>query len=73
MVVPPDALLKLIRVLGSVLLVAGMAAFLLCAIQVYAHKLLKKGAALRASIPSPGTTLCKTPLLCEEPGLDPQA
>jgi protein-S-isoprenylcysteine O-methyltransferase Ste14 len=47
MVVPPDALLKFIRVMGSVLLVAGVAVFLLCAIQVYAHKLLKKGAALR--------------------------
>jgi protein-S-isoprenylcysteine O-methyltransferase Ste14 len=47
MVVPPDALLKFIRVMGSVLLVAGLAVFLLCAIQVYAHKLLKKGAALR--------------------------
>ena len=47
MVVPPDVLLKFIRVMGSVLLVAGVAVFLLCAIQVYAHKLLKKGAALR--------------------------
>jgi protein-S-isoprenylcysteine O-methyltransferase Ste14 len=47
MVVPPDGFLKFIRVMGSVLLVAGMAVFLFCAIQVYAHKLLKKGAALR--------------------------
>jgi len=47
MVVPPDGFLKVIRVMGSVLLVAGMAAFLLCALQVYAHKLLRKGAALR--------------------------
>jgi protein-S-isoprenylcysteine O-methyltransferase Ste14 len=47
MVVPPDALLQFIRVMGSVCLVAGVAVFLLCAIQVYAHKLLKKGAALR--------------------------
>jgi protein-S-isoprenylcysteine O-methyltransferase Ste14 len=46
MVVPPDALLKFIRVMGSVLLVTGVAVFLFCAIQVYAHKLLKKGAAL---------------------------
>ena len=47
MIVPPDALLKFIRVMGSVLLVAGVAVFLVCAMQVYAHKLLKKGAALR--------------------------
>jgi protein-S-isoprenylcysteine O-methyltransferase Ste14 len=47
MVVPPDGFLKSIRVMGSVLFIAGMAVFLLCALQVYAHKLLKKGAALR--------------------------
>ncbi len=47
MVVPPDGFLKFIRVMGSVLVVAGLAVFLLCALQVYAHKLLKKGAALR--------------------------
>ncbi len=47
MVVPPDALLQFIRVLGSVLFVVGMAVFLVCAVQVYAHKLLKKGAALK--------------------------
>jgi hypothetical protein len=47
MVVPPDGFLKVIRVMGSVLFVAGMAVFLLCALQVYAHKLLRKGAALR--------------------------
>ncbi len=47
MVVPPDALLQLIRVLGSVLFVVGMAIFLVCALQVYTHKLLRKGAALR--------------------------
>jgi protein-S-isoprenylcysteine O-methyltransferase Ste14 len=47
MVVPPDGFLKSIRVAGSVLFVAGMVAFLVCALQVYAHKLLKKGAALR--------------------------
>jgi len=47
MVVPPDGLLKFIRVMGSILLVAGVAVFLVCAIQVYAHKLLKKGAALQ--------------------------
>jgi len=47
MVVPPDGFLKFIRVTGSVLLVGGMAVFLVCALQVYAHKLLKMGAALR--------------------------
>jgi protein-S-isoprenylcysteine O-methyltransferase Ste14 len=47
MVVPPDGFLKFIRVMGSALFVAGMAVFLTCAIQVYAHKLLRKGAALR--------------------------
>ena len=47
MVVPPDALLQFIRVLGSILFVVGMAVFLVCAMQVYAQKLLKKGAALR--------------------------
>ena len=47
MVVPPDALLQSIRILGSVLFVVGMVVFLVCAVQVYAHKLLKKGAALK--------------------------
>ncbi|HWU38323.1 MAG TPA: methyltransferase [Candidatus Acidoferrum sp.] len=47
MVVPPNALLQFIRILGSVLLVLGMATFLVCAVQVYAHKLLSKGAALK--------------------------
>ena len=47
MVVPPNALLQFIRILGSVLLVLGMATFLVCAVQVYAHKLLRKGAALK--------------------------
>lgn len=47
MVVPPDGLLQFIRILGSVLFVVGMVVFLVCAVQVYAHKLLKKGAALK--------------------------
>jgi protein-S-isoprenylcysteine O-methyltransferase Ste14 len=47
MVVPPDWFLKFIRVKGSALLVAGSAIFLICALQVYGNKLLKKGAALR--------------------------
>ncbi len=47
MVVPPDGFLKFIRVMGSVLFVAGIVVFLLCALQVYASKFLKKGAVLK--------------------------
>jgi len=47
MVVPPDGFLKFIRAMGSILFVAGTAVFLVCALQVYANKLLKRGAALR--------------------------
>jgi protein-S-isoprenylcysteine O-methyltransferase Ste14 len=43
MVVPPDALLKFIRIMGSVLFVSGMAVFITCAIQVYTSKFMKKG------------------------------
>jgi protein-S-isoprenylcysteine O-methyltransferase Ste14 len=47
MVVPPDVFLQFIRVMGSVFFVGGMAVFLVCAVQVYARKLVKKGAALK--------------------------
>lgn len=47
MVVPPNDILKLIRITGSVLFVTGMAIFFICAIQVYAYKFLKKGTALK--------------------------
>ena len=47
MVVPPDDFLKFIRIMGSVLFVLGMAVFFICAIQVYANKILKRGAALK--------------------------
>jgi protein-S-isoprenylcysteine O-methyltransferase Ste14 len=47
MVVPPDEFLKFIRVMGSVLFVAGIAMFIICALQVYTNKFLKKGTALR--------------------------
>jgi protein-S-isoprenylcysteine O-methyltransferase Ste14 len=47
MVVPPDDFLKVIRIMGSVLFVAGMAGFLICALQVYANKFMKKGTALK--------------------------
>jgi protein-S-isoprenylcysteine O-methyltransferase Ste14 len=47
MVMPPDDLLKFIRIMGSVLFVSGMAVFIICAIQVYASKFMKKGAVLK--------------------------
>ena len=47
MVVPPNAFLKGIRVLGSVAFLGGMAVFVVCALQVYAGKLLRPGVARR--------------------------
>ena len=47
MVVPPNAFLKGIRVLGSAAFLGGMAVFLVCALQVYGGKLLKPGVAHR--------------------------
>jgi protein-S-isoprenylcysteine O-methyltransferase Ste14 len=44
MIVPPDGPLVAIRVAGSVLFVAGALAFLVCAGQIYAAKLLRRGA-----------------------------
>ena len=46
MVVPPDDFLKSVRIAGSALFVAGLSGFLACAVQVYANKFMKKGAAL---------------------------
>ncbi|MDA8100755.1 MAG: isoprenylcysteine carboxylmethyltransferase family protein [Nitrospiraceae bacterium] len=46
MVLPQDGLLQAIRVLGSVLFVAGMAVFFVCAAQIYTAKFTKKGAVL---------------------------
>jgi protein-S-isoprenylcysteine O-methyltransferase Ste14 len=46
MVLPPDTFLKIVRVAGSVLFVAGGTIFILCAGQVYYHKLAGKGVAL---------------------------
>jgi predicted PurR-regulated permease PerM len=43
MVVPPNDLLKTMRVMGSVLFVLGLIVFLVCAVQVYASKFFKKG------------------------------
>jgi protein-S-isoprenylcysteine O-methyltransferase Ste14 len=45
MVVPPNGVLIVIRILGSVFFVVGMLIFLVCAAQVYWGKLLKKGVA----------------------------
>jgi protein-S-isoprenylcysteine O-methyltransferase Ste14 len=47
MVVPPNAFLKGVRVLGSVAFLSGMAVFVVCALQVYAGKLLRPGVAHR--------------------------
>lgn len=47
MVVPPDNFLKFMHIMGSVLFVLGMAIFFVCALQVYTHKFLKKGTALK--------------------------
>ena len=46
MVMPPDAFLMAVRVAGSVLFVAGALVFVLCAGQVYFHKLARRGPAL---------------------------
>jgi protein-S-isoprenylcysteine O-methyltransferase Ste14 len=46
MVLPPGLFLKAIRVAGSVLFVAGSIVFLVCAGQVYSHKLIRRGPAL---------------------------
>lgn len=45
MILPPTLPLQIIRVLGSVLFVAGCLSFLLCALQVYLGKVLKWGVA----------------------------
>jgi len=43
MVTPPGALLRAVRVAGSVLFVGGVIAFLVCAAQVYWSKLARRG------------------------------
>lgn len=45
MVVPPNLPLQILRVIGSVLFVGGLAIFLICAIQVYGGMILKRGPA----------------------------
>ncbi|MGA2615499.1 MAG: isoprenylcysteine carboxylmethyltransferase family protein [Spirochaetia bacterium] len=47
MIVPPTPLLVTLRVLGSILFIAGTLVFLICAAQVYLGKILKWGAASR--------------------------
>ena len=47
MVVPPNGVLIVIRILGSVFFVVGMLIFFVCAVQVYLGKLLKKGVATK--------------------------
>src|SRR5512147_3043255 len=47
MVAPPNGVLTVIRILGSVFFVVGMLIFFICAAQVYIGKLLKKGVATK--------------------------
>ncbi|MFI5251976.1 MAG: methyltransferase [Bacteroidota bacterium] len=47
MIVPPSDVLVFIRIAGSMFFVGGMLLFLICAAQVYAGKLLKKGTATK--------------------------
>ncbi len=46
MVLPQNALLQFVRIMGSVLFVIGMIVFLVCAGQIYTAKFTKKGAVL---------------------------
>jgi len=46
-VVPPNTPLRVVRVMGSILFLLGIAIFLICAIQVYSNKFLKRGAVLK--------------------------
>ena len=46
MVLPPGLFLKAVRIAGSLLFVGGAAVFLVCAGQVYTHKLLRRGPAV---------------------------
>ncbi len=47
MIVPPNALLIIIRILGSVFFIFGMLIFFVCAAQVYLGKLLRRGVATK--------------------------
>ena len=47
MMVPPNEILVVIRVTGSILFLGGMLVFLVCAAQVYLSKLLRRGTATK--------------------------
>jgi protein-S-isoprenylcysteine O-methyltransferase Ste14 len=47
MILPPTAFLQAVRVLGSILFVAGLITFIICALQVYLGKIFKWGIASR--------------------------
>ncbi len=47
MILPPTLFLQSVRVLGSVLFIAGMVTFVVCALQVYLGKILRRGVAIR--------------------------
>ena len=47
MILPPNGILLVIRILGSVFFVIGMLIFFVCALQVYLGKLFKKGTATK--------------------------
>jgi protein-S-isoprenylcysteine O-methyltransferase Ste14 len=47
MILPQDGFLQFVRVMGSILFVAGAATFLICAGQIYYAKFAKKGAVLK--------------------------
>lgn len=47
MVVPPNDFLKVVRILGSVLFSLGLLVFLICFVQVYAGKILRRGPATK--------------------------
>jgi protein-S-isoprenylcysteine O-methyltransferase Ste14 len=45
MILPPTLPLKIIRILGSVFFIAGLFTFIICALQVYAGKIFRRGIA----------------------------
>lgn len=47
MVVPPNDFLKVVRILGSVFFSLGILLFLICAVQVYASKFLRRGPVIK--------------------------
>ncbi|MDE2484570.1 MAG: hypothetical protein KGL32_04885, partial [candidate division NC10 bacterium] len=49
MVVPPNVPLRVVRVMGSVLFLLGIAIFLICAIQVYWSKFLQRGTVVKGA------------------------